>query len=121
MFCIKCGERLVEGARFCARCGHPVQSVRKKIEVSEDKETYVLTVCRTDQFFAINPAIKIEIDNKEHYEVKNGSSVRIPISAGLHRIVFSLPFESKIIDIHITQDASVVLKLNRLTGEIIVN
>ena len=49
MFCIKCGERLVEGARFCAKCGHPVQVVRKKIEVSEDKETYVLTVCRIDR------------------------------------------------------------------------
>lgn len=123
MFCINCGEKLVESDGFCSKCGQPVrvQPQKKTVERGAANGMCVLTVLRTDQFYVINPPIKIDVDNQKQYAVENGESVCVPLNKGVHRITFSTSVAKKIIDINITQDASIVLKLSRLTGDIIVN
>lgn len=123
MFCINCGERLIENARFCAKCGQPVhvKHQRRTVEQNATNEMCVLTVFRANQFYVINPPIKIDVDNQKQYTVENGESVCIPISKGMHRITFTVTIAKKIVDINITEDASMVLKMSRLTGDIIVN
>lgn len=114
MFCSKCGAEIVDGARFCLSCGQAIGGGSH-----ENTGTgFVLTIIRAKQWFAVNPAVKAVVDGHAEYRIKNGESLDIPISAGLHRIEFSCSIRNKIVDIDVTGNSVLNLKWNRMTGSL---
>ncbi len=80
-----------------------------------------LTIKRIEQWFAINPPIKILIDGKKKYEIENGNIIEIPISYGNHNIKFSCNIRDKIIDINVIENTFLEIGFNRITGSIEIN
>ena len=37
MFCEKCGEKVVEGIRFCSKCGNPVKPKQEVVQTAEER------------------------------------------------------------------------------------
>jgi len=89
-------------------------NINNKCQSSE----LTLVINRTAQWFAINPPVKIFIDDNKEYEIENGKSIEMPISYGVHNIKCSCGIRNKIIDINITQNTILNIKFNRMTGSI---
>ena len=81
---------------------------------------FTLTVNRANQWFAVNPSVKIVVDGKAEYSIENNSSINIPISAGAHNIAFSCSIRNKILDINVVGDMTLNMKWNRITGSLVV-
>lgn len=132
MFCSQCGSELIPGAAFCLKCGQPV-SVPPKEEAeaprapavsreakAEAPRAFVVTFVRESQRYAVNPAVKIIVDDKDEYRIDNGQTLRIPMAPGTHNIVFKCGIRNKIIDLTVQQDLALHLTFNRLTGSLTV-
>lgn len=119
MFCTKCGASLPADAKFCIQCGQPI--TEQKTAQPFPNQLCTLTIVRANQWFAINPAIKIAIDGSASYEIKNGASLTIPVSMGVHNVAFSCSIRNKIVDVNVTGNMTLHVKFNRLTGGIDVN
>ncbi|MCM1334820.1 MAG: zinc ribbon domain-containing protein [Bacteroides sp.] len=114
-FCTKCGGKLAEGAKFCSRCG---QAVRAAETPPAADEAFTVTVVRADQWFAINPPVKIVVDRRDEYKVENGSTVRFPVSAGEHTIAFSGSIRNKVVTLRVESNVTLNIKWNRVTGSL---
>lgn len=108
--CSECGKEISDKASTCPNCGMPLQR--------EDRGTYDVIVTRENQWFLINPAATITVDNVDKYELKNGSSVKIPLTTGDHTLLFSLGPRKTEAKINVTEDMKITMKMNRVTGEI---
>ncbi len=108
--CPECGKEISDKASACPNCGMPLRR--------EDCGTYDVVVTRENQWFLINPAATITVDNVNKYELKNGSSVKIPLSTGAHTLLFSLGPRKTEANINVTENMKINMKMNRVTGEI---
>lgn len=108
--CPECGKEISNKAPACPNCGMPLRR--------EDRGTYDVIVTRENQWFLINPAATIIVDRVDKYELKNGSSVKIPLSTGEHTLLFSLGPRKTEANINVTEDMKINMKMNRVTGEI---
>ncbi len=108
--CPECGKEISDKASACPNCGMPLRR--------EDRGTYDVVVTRENQWFLINPAATITVDNVDKYELKNGSSVKIPLSTGAHTLLFSLGPRKTEANINVTENMKINMKMNRVTGEI---
>lgn len=115
MVCNKCGYEISSNAQFCPKCGY-------KIERNNAIETdvYILTINRAKQWFAINPSVKIIVDEHTEYRIGNGKTISITIPAGVHTIGFFCGIRNKIVDINMSSDLTINIKWNRLTGSLVV-
>lgn len=108
--CTECGKEISDKAPACPNCGIPLRR--------EDRGTYDVIVTRENQWFLINPAATITVDNIGKYELKNGCSVKIPLPTGEHTLLFSLGPRKTEAKINVTEDLKITMKMNRVTGEI---
>lgn len=122
MFCNKCGSELVPGAAFCLKCGQPVAPAPASGGEAAAPQTpqarHTVTFIRASQWYAVNPDVKIIIDDRDEYRIGNGQTLRIPMTPGTHSVVFKCGIRNKIIDLTVTQDLELHLKWNRLTGSL---
>ena len=58
--CSECGKEISDKAPACPNCGMPLRS--------KDRRTYNIIVTRENQWFLINPAATITVDNVGKYE-----------------------------------------------------
>lgn len=116
MFCSKCGNVITDNANFCLKCGQSV----KQAPTESLNQRYMLTIVRANQWFAINPPIKLIIDNNAKYEIENGKSINIPISVGTHTLSFSCSIRNKVVTVNISQNTEINVKWNRFTGGLVV-
>ena len=112
MFCTKCGNQINEQVKFCPKCGQAVDTG------SGGSHNFTLTINRANQWFAINPAVKIVIDNSTEYKIDNGATLNIPVSAGPHNIAFSCSMRNKIVNINVAGNITLNIKWNRITGSL---
>ena len=119
MYCQNCGNRIDDDALFCQKCGHATGNAPRAQAGSGGK--FLLTVCRENQWFLINPPIDITVDGREKYAVQNGQQISIPLTPGGHTIQFSKSIRKTVIQVNMQQNLTVVIKWNRVTGEINVN
>jgi hypothetical protein len=83
--------------------------------ISED---FTLIINRAKQWFAVNPAVKIIVDGNAEYKIDNGATLNIPISAGVHNLAFSCSIRNKIVNINVTDNVTLNIKWNRITGSL---
>jgi Predicted membrane protein len=119
VFCPKCGAELVPGARFCSKCGQEVGLAEPTAETA-GVQTYTVTFTREKQWFAINPAVKIIVDERDEYRIDNGETIRVPMTGGVHGVTFRCGVRNKVIQLEVAGDLSLNLRWNRLTGSLIV-
>ncbi|MFG6368476.1 MAG: zinc ribbon domain-containing protein [Lachnospiraceae bacterium] len=108
--CSECGKEISDKASSCPNCGMPLRR--------EDRGTYDVVITREKQWFLINPAATVTVDNEKNYELKSDSSVTIPMSTGDHTLLFSLGPRKTEAKINVTENMNISMKMNRLTGEI---
>ena len=120
MFCNRCGSEIVDGASFCSRCGQPVGSAPAGSEDAPSAHPFTVTFSRESQWFAVNPAVKIIVDEKDEYRIDNGQTLRIPMMPGTHSLVFRCGVRNKVIDLTVERDLQLHLKWNRLTGSLVI-
>ena len=116
MFCNQCGAELVPGAAFCLKCGRPTAPAGE----GGGPRAFTVTFIREKQWFAVNPGVKIVIDDQDEYRIENGEALRIPMAPGTHSVVFKCGIRNKIIDLTVQKDLELHLKWNRLTGSLTV-
>ncbi len=117
MFCNKCGSEILDGAAFCSKCGQPVAAVGPSAPAAE---TFTVTFARESQWFAVNPAVKIVVDEKDEYRIDNGQTIRVPMTRGTHGVVFKCGIRNKSIELNVAGDTALRLKWNRITGSLVV-
>ncbi len=120
MFCNHCGNEILPGASFCSKCGNPV-NLAEDCSTSTAPIVYTVTLSRENQWFAINPKVKIIVDDQNEYKIDNGEVLRIPMTLGKHSVVFQCGIRNKVIDLDVQQDLALHLKWNRITGSLMVN
>ena len=120
MFCNQCGSEIQPGASFCSKCGHPVETVAREDGPKTQSRVFTVTFIRESQWFAINPGVKIIVDDRDEYRIGNGQTLRVPMAPGTHNIVFKCGIRNKIIDLTVRQDLELHLKWNRITGSLTV-
>lgn len=118
MFCSKCGNEIVVQSKFCSKCGQPVSPTANGGVSLNNCGGFMLTINRAKQWFAINPVVKIVIDGNAEYKIDNGATLSIPISSGIHNITFSCGIRNKIVQINVTNNATLNIKWNRVTGSL---
>ena len=116
MFCNKCGAELVPGAAFCLKCGQPAIVAAE----GPGARAFTVTFVRESQWFAINPSVKIVVDDRDEYRIGNGETQRIRMSAGTHSVAFKCGIRNKTIELTVQKDLTLRLKWNRLTGSLTV-
>lgn len=119
MFCPKCGSQLVPGARFCPKCGCEPGAAAGEGETASAR-TYTVSFTREKQWFAINPAVRLVVDDKDEYRIGNGETINVPMAAGEHGLVFKCGMRNKSIRLEVDRDLSLKLRWNRLTGSLVV-
>lgn len=120
MFCNQCGSELTPGAAFCAKCGHPVSAPSDAAGAQPDARAFTVTFTRQGQWFAVNPAVKIVVDERDEYRIDNAQSLRVPMTPGTHSVVFKCGIRNKVIELTVQQDLELHLKWNRITGSLVV-
>lgn len=118
MFCNKCGNQLIDGAKFCSMCGQPTNQATNNTVENKGRGTFTLTINRANQWYAINPAVKIVVDGGAEYKIGNGETLNVPITAGPHKIAFSCSIRNKIVNINVIDNVILNIKWNRITGSL---
>lgn len=118
MFCNKCGNQIVDGAKFCSKCGQSTNQAANNITGNNGVGTFTLTINRAKQWFAVNPAVKIIVDGGDEYKIDNGETLNIPITAGTHNIAFSCSIRNKIVNVNVSDNVTLNIKWNRVTGSL---
>ena len=111
--CPECGKEISDKTTACPNCGMPLRR--------EDRGTYDVTITRENQWFLINPKIKITVDSADEYMIGNDSSIIIPLTKGAHTIVFSSGIRKTQTNIDVTENMNISVKFNRASGELDVN
>lgn len=121
MFCNQCGSEILPGASFCAKCGRPVEPVSaEEPNQSPGAQAFTVTFTREKQWFAINPAVTVVVDDRDEYRIDNGQTIRVLMAPGTHNVAFKCGIRNKIIDLTVQQDLELHLKWNRVTGSLTV-
>ena len=120
MFCNQCGSELLPGAAFCARCGHPVEAAPANSAEAPQSLPCTVTFTREKQWFAVNPAVRIVVDDRDEYLIENGQTLRVSMAQGTHNIAFRCGIRNKVIDLTVQRDLALTLRWNRVTGSLIV-
>lgn len=110
--CPECGKEISDKASVCPNCGMPLRP--------EERGTYDITITRKKQWFIINPEATIIVDNSEKYKLKNGNSIRFPLTTGEHTLMFSLGPRKTEVKINVTTNINLGMEMNRVNGEIVV-
>lgn len=82
-----------------------------------------IVVSREKQFFLVNPAMTMLVDNLSapKYKLRNGESTTIPLALGAHSLMFSLGPRKTEIMFEVTEDMHITVTMNKVTGRIDVN
>lgn len=108
--CSECGKEISDKASVCPNCGMPLRP--------EERGAYEITITRKSQWFLINPDATVTVDNSDKYKLKNGCSIKIPLTTGEHTILFSLGPRKTEAKINVTSNANIDMSMNRVSGEI---
>ena len=100
-------------------------SVSQSVPVSEPEPPVntaptraVLTLTRPNQFFAVNPAFKVTVNNVPQADLRNNSSISINLPVGKHTVSIKQAFKNKVFDVDLKENATISVSWNRITGGI---
>lgn len=114
MYCFKCGAQIPDESVFCSKCGAKIQSTAVPAT-----QTYVLTFDRASQLYAINPPIKIVIDNSVRLSIDNGKTEQVEMAPGRHKVELSGSFRTAKVDVDLQRDTLIKISFSRLSGKLI--
>ena len=81
MFCNKCGNKIDDDMKFCPKCGNKIDSAMTE---KSDDQISMLTIERKMGLFFAGMTLTVRVDGNKTYDVRNGSSVQIPLTEGPH-------------------------------------
>lgn len=109
--CPECGQEISDKALACPHCGMPLRA--------QDRGTYDVTF-RLKKYFALaQRSVKVLVDNTETYKVNGGEDFSVPMTTGHHDLVLSAPLQKLNVSFDLTDDLTIDIKFNRLTGAIV--
>lgn len=111
--CSECGKEISDKAAACPNCGMPLRK--------EERGTYDIVITRENQWFLVNPKIKIIVDSADEYYLENNGKITIPMTTGPHTLLFCLSVRKTRTEIDVTENMNITVKFNRLSGEIEVD
>ncbi len=137
MFCVKCGNDIIASTHFCEKCGTenpgfdpdapkpqtkvpPQQPQYQQSAQPRQDGMFMLTINKDNQFYVINPDIKVLVDGSATYKLANGTSIAFPVSAGRHVIKFSACMRKREVEVDIFSDVVLNVSWDRMTGALIV-
>lgn len=115
MYCSNCGNILPDGAKFCPKCG---RATGRPAADTVPGGLYTLTIMRENQWFAVNPAVRMTLDGSQTYSIGNGDTLRIPVSSGAHCAAFSCSIRNKVVNLNVAGDITLRIRWNRVTGSL---
>ena len=123
MNCPYCGQQLLQGAHFCTRCGKQIEGSMSQMQPvmaqPSAAQPITLKITRADQWFLINPPIKVLIDDTWRCQVQNAESIIVSnLNPGTHRFRFTITCRTRDICVDLQRDGEMFLEMNRITGEI---
>ena len=78
-----------------------------------------LKITRADQWFLVNPPIKVLIDNTWRCQVENAESIIVSnLNPGIHRFRFTITCRTRDVCVNLQRDGEMFIEMNRITGEI---
>lgn len=83
----------------------------------QDGEIVNLTVIKETQNYIWDSDIEMKIGNNVHL-IRKGSSITLPLNAGYYSIDFSASNREKHIEIDLTQNTTISLEWNKITGKL---
>ncbi len=119
MYCNKCGNVVKNGDKYCSSCGQAL--VTGMFQDRSINNMYNLKIVRSNDFYIVNPAVKVVIDGAQEYRVENGNTIDIPISSGVHNIVFSASLRKNNLNINVDSNAVIYVEWDRITGRLQAN
>ena len=85
---------------------------------SRSDEVVELFVRKNDsQFFVWNPDVTMKI-GKDTYKITKDSPLQLPLAPGRYSIDFTASFRTRHVDLNLTQNTTIVLSWNRMTGNL---
>ena len=108
-YCKYCGTKLADDAAFCTGCGARICT------------EFTLTIKRENQFFLVNPPIKLNITGmgvNQQYAINNGEIVPIKLPEGQYTLNFSASIRSETCSVNLNKDTFFRLAWNRFSGHI---
>ena len=116
--CDNCETKNDAGDFNCRTCGNPRTQNDNNQSDGVQRNQCNLVITRKNQWFLINPAVKICVDGKRTFKIENGATISISVSAGRHSIKFWLGPREKTVPIVITQEVRLTMQWNRIWGNI---
>ena len=122
MFCVKCGTQIPDDVRFCHKCGtavgDAVPASPSSTPAVANTGNHTLTVIREKQWYAINPPMKLLINNAKEFSVESGETLPIPLPEGRYIIKISSSIRKRVVEISMSKNMTLKLKWNRAWGTI---
>ena len=85
---------------------------------SRSDEVVELFVRKNDsQFFVWNPDVTMKI-GKDTYKITKDSPLQLPLAPGRYSIDFTASFRTRHVYLNLTQNTTIVLSWNRMTGNL---
>lgn len=97
MFCTSCGKEIKNDSKFCVGCGKEVINAKKK------DVTCKITFHRVSRFFGCAATIKVFVDGELVGSISNNGTLEKAVSAGTHKISFSLWSGANLEEITVTE------------------
>ena len=115
-FCSKCGNQLIDGAKFCPKCGQPRKS-SPTYSINVEKNSDYVIVHGYEETFAIDVNVSIYKDGIYLGEVSPASTFNVPIE-GNCELKFKASFRSTKVQIIKGVHSHVFLSFDRFTGSL---
>lgn len=137
-FCTRCGQKVVAPSAHMGQvpagqqplanmsapmAGQPQPSAPPSPPLqagpgNEAPPSFWLKLRREKQWYLVNPAVDVTIDQGQPFGIENGQELVFPIAAGPHHLHFSCHVRSHDMDINVQGNMCVNLGWNRLWGSL---
>jgi len=117
MYCSKCGKEILDNSKFCQHCGNQLGASIQKEEQKTTKEQGKVIIHSYEEFFIINPDVKVYVDGNLITNLSKGQTYEYPISKAT-----TITFKSSIRTANVTVSPNAVTEIrlmwNRATGSL---
>lgn len=126
-FCTSCGAQNPDNNNFCRSCGQKFEALavspQPQPQPTPTPANYQITFLRPKNFQAGLNLFHVKVDGVSSYELKNGGSVKIPMTPGQHHIeisVFGVPRKTQFY-FQATSDMTFICNYNMLASLLLLS
>lgn len=117
MYCSKCGKEISNESRYCNYCGNELKTNLQQENKIEHTEQGKVIIHSYEEFFMVNPSIKVYVDGNQIASLSKGQTYEYPISKPT-----TITFKSSIRTANVTVNPNAITEIrlmwNRATGSL---